>query len=159
MAKLIIGERVGQKGKLAVGCSASVLDETSEKMLLIKRTDNGRWAVPGGYMEPGENFSEACEREVLEETGWEVAIEQLIGVYTSPDALLVYPDGNRWQLVVLHFAARTLRQVEERDDEATAVSFFTQPQTHQLEMGPLDRQRIADGFAKQTAAFIRNTIT
>ena len=158
MAQLILGERVGRQGKLAVGCSASVMNETGERMLLIKRADNGRWAVPGGYMEPGENFSEACEREVLEETGLQVKVERLIAIYTDPDALLVYPDGNKWQLVVLHFAAQKVAEVGESDGEVTAVSYCTHPETLQLDMGPLDRQRVADGFAGKTAVFIHNTI-
>ncbi len=49
MARLITGYRVGRLGQLAIGCSATVLDETKQKMLLIRRTDNGRWAVPGFF--------------------------------------------------------------------------------------------------------------
>ncbi len=156
MAKVIIGERVGREGQIAVGCSASVMNETGDKMLLIRRADNGRWAVPGGYMEPGENFTEACEREVLEETGLQVSAERLIAVYTNPNVLLTYPDGNKWQLVVLHFAARKVAEVGESDGEVTAVSYFTYAETQHLNVGPLDRQRIDDGFAQQEAAFIRN---
>jgi hypothetical protein len=56
MVKIINGERVCKHARLGVGCSAAVLDSTGQKMLLIRRSDNGRWAVPGGYMEPGESF-------------------------------------------------------------------------------------------------------
>ena len=105
MVKINVGERVGKKGALAVGCSASIFDTTQNTMLFIRRADNDRWAVPGGYMEPGENLSEACKREVFEETGLLVEIQRLIGVYTSPHLLLEYQDGNKWQLVVLHFEA------------------------------------------------------
>ena len=108
MVKISVGHRVGKDGGLAVGCSASIFDTTQQKMLLIRRSDNDRWAVPGGYMEPGESLSEACNREVVEETGLTVKIQRLIGVYTSPNILLEYPDGNKWQLVVLHFEAITI---------------------------------------------------
>lgn len=156
MAQVVIGERAGRDGQIAVGCSASVLDETGEKMLLVKRSDNGRWTVPGGYMEAGENLHEACQREVLEETGLQVTVERLIGVYTNPNILLTYPDGNKWQIVVLHFAARKVVEIGDHDAEVTAVSYFTRAETHQLDVGPLDRQRIDDGFAQQEATFIRN---
>src|SRR5260221_1051116 len=105
MAKIITGDRVGKQGKLAVGCSAAVFDDPHEHVLLIRRADNGLWAVPGGYMEPGESTTEACAREVFEETGLRVTVKRLIGVYSTPHRLLEYPDGNRWQLVVLYFEA------------------------------------------------------
>ena len=60
MVKIIRGNRAGKDGKIGVGCSAAVFDDRRERILLIRRADNGKWAVPGGYMDPGENFSEAC---------------------------------------------------------------------------------------------------
>jgi ADP-ribose pyrophosphatase YjhB (NUDIX family) len=80
MATILLGERIGKQGQLAVGCSATIFDATAQKMLLMRRTDNGQWCVPGGYMEPGENVTEACTREVLEETGLQVEVKRLIGV-------------------------------------------------------------------------------
>ena len=94
MVKIVKGERAGKNGKLTVGCSAAVFDENHERILLIRRADNGKWAVPGGYMEAGENFSEACVREVYEETGLQVEVNRLISIYTHPHILLEYPDGN-----------------------------------------------------------------
>ena len=41
---MILGERVGKDGRLGVGCSASVFDSEKEKVLLVRRTDNGKWA-------------------------------------------------------------------------------------------------------------------
>ncbi len=60
MVDFIHGERVGKLGRLAVGCSAGILDPTGDRILLVRRADNGRWAVPGGFMEPGESAAEAC---------------------------------------------------------------------------------------------------
>ena len=96
MVKIIQAERAGKNGRLAVGCSAAVFDKNKERILLIRRADNGKWAVPGGYMDAGEDFSEACAREVYEETGLRVEVKRLISVYTNPHLLLEYPDGNRW---------------------------------------------------------------
>ena len=69
MVRIIRGERVGKRGRIAVGCSAAVLDPTGKMILLVRRADNGRWDVPGGHMDPGESVTEACAREVLEENG------------------------------------------------------------------------------------------
>ena len=155
MVKIIEGKRVGKQGRLAVGCSAAVFDD-QQKILLIKRADNGMWAVPGGYMESGESLTEACAREVLEETGLNVQVQRLISVYTNPHLLLTYPDGNRWQLVVLHFAARPLSGELTSSNESTEVQFFSEVEAQDLEMNPFDQLRISDAFTAQQTTLIRD---
>lgn len=82
--RILQGYRIGKEGTLAVGCSASIIDPTNGKLLLVRRADNNRWAVPGGYMVPGESITEACAREVKEETGLQVLVDHLIAVYSTP---------------------------------------------------------------------------
>lgn len=154
MAKIIMGERVAKDGRLGVGCSASIFDSSHEKVLLIRRADNGKWAVPGGYMQAGENFSEACTREVLEETGLKVTVKRLIGVYTSSNILLEYPDGNKWQLVVLHFEATVITGELTTSDESVELGFFSLDDITNLNMSNLDRQRVVDGFSGKYQANI-----
>ena len=156
MAKIIKGHRVGKDGRLGVGCSASIFDSEKERVLLVRRADNGKWAVPGGYMSAGESFSEACKREVLEETGLEVSVNRLIGVYTSPNLLLEYPDGNKWQLVVLHFEAAFASGELTPSEETTEFGFFSLAEISGLDMNGLDRKRVLDGFAKTQAALIND---
>lgn len=56
------------------------------RLLLIRRGDSGKWALPGGTLEWGENLRDAIEREVLEETGATVtALGELLGTYSRPD--------------------------------------------------------------------------
>lgn len=128
MPTLIKGYRAGKQGRLGVGCSAAVFDHDHQRLLLIRRPDNGRWAVPGGYMEAGESLSEACAREVAEETGLHVSICRLISIYTNPHLLLEYPDGNRWQLVVLHFEAEPVGGDLAPSNESIEVRYFAQPE-------------------------------
>ena len=97
MAKLLYGERIGKLAKLAPACGAVIFDTTKQSVLLTRRSDNGRWCVPGGAMDPGESAVEACAREVLEETGLVVHVGRLIGVYTNPHIIIEYADGNRRQ--------------------------------------------------------------
>jgi ADP-ribose pyrophosphatase YjhB (NUDIX family) len=156
MAKVIAGERVGKQGRLAVGCSAAVFDDSRQRILLIRRVDNGRWAVPGGYMEAGESLAEACAREVLEETGRHVTVGRLISVFTNPHILLEYPDGNRLQLVVLHFEAESVSGELTPSEESSQVSYFTQAETLNLDLGELDRIRVTDSFMFQVTTIIRN---
>ncbi len=156
MTRILIGERVAKDGRLGVGCSASVFDSKREKVLLVRRADDGKWAVPGGYMEPGENFSEACKREVWEETGLQVNIKRLIGIYTSPNLLLEYSDGNRWQLVVLHFEAKLVSGQLTPSDETTELGFFSLAEVRRLGMNGLDQKRVMDGFSSLQAALIND---
>jgi ADP-ribose pyrophosphatase YjhB (NUDIX family) len=156
MAKMIVGERVGKDGRLGVGCSASVFDSEKERVLLVRRTDNGKWAVPGGYMQAGESFSEACKREVWEETGLKVNINRLIGIYTSPDLLLEYPDGNKWQLVVLHFEAEFVEGELTPSEETTEFGFFSLAEINQLDINGLDKKRVLDGFVNTQIALIND---
>jgi ADP-ribose pyrophosphatase YjhB (NUDIX family) len=156
MVRIITGSRVGKNGRLGVGCSASIFDSKKEKVLLVRRTDNGKWAVPGGYMEAGESFSEACKREVLEETGLEVNINRLIGIYTSPNILLEYSDGNKWQLVVFHFDAELVSGELQPGEETTEFGFFSWSEISVLDMNGLDRKRVSDGFAGLQNAIIND---
>lgn len=65
-----------------VGCSVAAFDRDG-RVALIRRADNGRWALPGGYAEVGSSPSETALRELREETGFEAEIERLVGVYDN----------------------------------------------------------------------------
>lgn len=76
------------------------------ELLLMRRSDNGHWGLPGGYVEPGESVSQAAAREVLEETGVRIRLGRLVGVYSEPERQVIeYPDGRRIQAVNLCFEA------------------------------------------------------
>jgi len=70
---------------LVVAASAVVTDGAG-RVLLLRRSDSGNWALPGGTLELGESIVECAVREVREETGLEVEITGLVGVYTDPGA-------------------------------------------------------------------------
>ena len=158
MPKVIRSYKAGKDGRLGLGCSAFILDTTGKKVLLVRRSDNSRWAVPGGYIESGESLHEACEREVYEEAGIKVKATHLIAAYSDPNLLLKYPDGNKWQLVVLHFEAQFINGGLSASDETTEVGYFSFDQIKEMNLGDFDRQRVADGFAFQGHTFIQDTI-
>ncbi|AXN52195.1 NUDIX hydrolase [Mycobacterium marinum] len=62
---------------------AGVVVRDDGRVLVIKRDDNGHWEAPGGVLELDESFEAGVRREVLEETGLEVTVERLTGVYKN----------------------------------------------------------------------------
>ncbi len=70
----------------ALAVDALIVDP-ERGVLLIRRANppfRGRWALPGGFVEPGETCETACQREAREETGLKVEPVQLVGVYSAP---------------------------------------------------------------------------
>lgn len=155
MAQLHFGERIAREAMVMVGASALILDQAGERVLLTRRTDNGRWCLPGGRMDPGESLAETCVREVREETGLEVEVVRLIGLYSSPDVLVVYADGNRRQIVAAHFLVRVVGGTLGLSNETSEAGYFSQDELEALDLMEHHRPRIADSFAGREAAFIR----
>ena len=87
--------------------TAVVIDDDG-RILLIHRTDNDRWALPGGEVELGESVSRAVIREVHEETGIDVEITGLVGIYSDPKHIIAYDDGEVRQQFSLCFRARPI---------------------------------------------------
>ena len=65
-----------------------VNDEGS--ILMIRRSDNGNWAVPGGAIDLGESVAQAAVRETLEESGIVCEITGIVGIYSDPKHVILY---------------------------------------------------------------------
>jgi ADP-ribose pyrophosphatase YjhB (NUDIX family) len=153
--RVIFGDRVAKEGKLRLGCSAAIFDQRREKLLLTRRADNEQWCLPGGAVEAGESVSEACAREVWEETGLRVQITRLTGVYSDPDKLVVYPDGHKAQIIALSFEAAIVGGEPGLSNETTEWGYFSLEEIANLEMLAGHLERIRDMFSGQVAAFIK----
>jgi len=102
--------------------SAVVLDDDG-RVLLGRRSDNGRWAVVSGILEPGEEPAQAAVREVAEETGVTAEVVALTAV--TPSELVTYPNGDRAQYLDVCFWCRaTGGTARVADDESTDVGCF-----------------------------------
>jgi 8-oxo-dGTP pyrophosphatase MutT (NUDIX family) len=155
MTKIVYGERIGKLARLAVGCSAIIWDSTRSKILLTRRADNGQWCLPSGQMEPGESVAETCAREVWEETGLRVRVARLLGVYTNPNLIIEYPDGNKFQIVGFSFEAQVTGGELGLSDETTDCGYFSLDQIEGMDMMEHHRERIADAWAGQPTPFVR----
>ena len=155
VTQVLYGDRLGREGQLRFGCSAVIFDETHTKALLTRRTDNGRWCVPGGVMEAGESAAEACIREVWEETGLRVSVKRLIGVYSNPDQLVIYPDGNKAHFVVLSFEAEIIDGELGLSNETTDAGFFSVQDMESLPMHGKHKERVEDALLSSVAALIK----
>jgi 8-oxo-dGTP pyrophosphatase MutT (NUDIX family) len=154
MTQIFYGERIAKQGRIRLGCSAAIFDEQG-RVLLTKRQDNGQWCLPGGGVEPGESVAEACEREVLEETGLSVRVTRLVGVYSHSDQLTVYSEADKFQIIALHFTAEIIGGELGLSNETSDFGYFTMKEVDRLEMLDRHKERILDTLANQAEAYIR----
>lgn len=126
---------------LVPAASAIVTDE-ADRLLLIRRSDNALWSIPGGAMEIGERIADTAVREVREETGLEVAAEAIIGVYSNPHHVVEYADGEIRQQFSICFACGLVGGELATSDESTQVGFFTPAEIEAMSIHDSIRLRI-----------------
>jgi ADP-ribose pyrophosphatase YjhB (NUDIX family) len=126
------------------GVTGVVLDD-ADRVLLVRRSDNGRWALVSGILEPGEEPARALVREVAEETRVSVAVDSLANVAVS--AVVTYPNGDRAQYLDLTFVCRHVGgEAAVGDDESTAVGWFALDALPEP-MNPSSRERLGVALA------------
>ncbi len=132
---------------LVPSVNVAVVDEEN-RLLLIRRSDNDSWALPGGGMDPGESISEAAIRETKEETGIDCEITGMIGIYTNPRHVMAYDDGEVRQEFSVCFHARVLSgQPREDGSETKEVRWVEPADVPGLSIHPSMRRRIDAALA------------
>jgi len=101
-------QHVGNQPIIMVGSTVLVLD-TRGRLLMMKRSDNGMWGLPGGAMELGESTEETAKRELFEETGLEVNELILFGVFSGKELYYRYPNGDQVYIVTIVYLARDVQ--------------------------------------------------
>ena len=147
-----------------LGLSVSAMVWRGREILLMRRSDNGHWGLPGGFVELGESVADAARREVVEETGWCVELGRLIGVYSDPatqvvdystEATEAATGRGRVQIVNLCFQAKAVEQGEPTTpDETLEMGFFAVDELP-APFVPIHRVRIEDGLADRPEAAVR----
>jgi len=153
--KVVYGDRIGKEGMLRLGCSAVLFSDDRQQVLLTRRTDNGQWCLPGGKIDPGESVAEGCEREVFEETGLKVRVTRLTGIYSNPNQLTVYPDGNKAHVIVLNFEVEKVSGELGLSDETIDVKFYSVAEAEQMDLFHNHAEHIHDMLIGNNRAVIK----
>lgn len=100
----------------------NVIIAEKREVLLTRRSDNGKWCLPGGMVETGETLAQAMRREVREEIGCAVRVGRLIGVYSSPNLRLIPPASQL--LVVVAATAVIISGTPGLSKEVVEVGYY-----------------------------------
>lgn len=134
-----------QPNSIVIAVSAFVLDE-HEQLLMIRRTDNGYYALPGGRHELGETMTQTVIRETQEETGFAVEVTSLVGIYSNPNHVMAYDDGEVRQEFSICFRARPVAGEPRTSDESSEVVWVPRAELADIDVHPSIRLRIDHGF-------------
>lgn len=141
--------------RLGVATNGFIRDQTG-KILLQQRADNGFWGMPGGQVELGESVEQSVVREVYEETGLEVRVERLIGIYSGPESypFMRYPNGTIVHYVTHVFICDPMAGALRLSAESTDIGYFAADvlPAHTLIS---HRIRIEDALTGLVSPFIR----
>ncbi len=100
-----------------------VIRDREGRVLLQRRADKNKWGFPGGAMELGESARETAIREIKEETGLDVEVSKLIGIYT--DYYDEYPNGDRAQTIAIFLEFSVIGgQIIESNEETLELRYF-----------------------------------
>jgi ADP-ribose pyrophosphatase YjhB (NUDIX family) len=138
---------------IVVAVTVFVLNDAGE-VLLIRRTDNDLWALPGGGQEIGEYVTETAVRETLEETGIRVEVTGMVGVYSNPNHVIAYTDGEVRQQFALCLRARSTGGELQISDESHEVRWIPRDQLDALPIHPSTRLRIDHGYENRALPHI-----
>ncbi|MGI5487975.1 NUDIX hydrolase [Microtetraspora malaysiensis] len=120
-----------------------VVANDAGELLVIRRSDNGNWAVPGGAIDLGESLPQAGVRETLEETGVLCEITGLVGTYTDPRHVILYTsDGEARQEFSIMLTAHAVSGAPTPSSESSEVRWVPRDQVTGLRMDRSMRLRI-----------------
>ena len=141
-----------EANSIVVAVTAFVQDKHG-RLLMIRRTDNDMYSIPGGAQDIGETVGHAVIREVKEETGIDVEPVNLIGIYSDPNHIIEYTNGEVRQQFSICFRAIPVGGNLQTSDESSEVIWVDQEDLYKLNIHPSIRMRIEHGNQNQEKAY------
>lgn len=126
---------------------SAVVRDSAGRVLMIHRTDNDKYSIPGGGLEIGESVADAVVREVKEETGIDVEVTKLVGVFSNPDHVIAYDDGEVRQEFSICFVADPRGGELRTSAESKEVKWVAPDDLGELDIHPSVRLRIRRGLS------------
>ncbi|MFD1019826.1 NUDIX hydrolase [Thalassobacillus hwangdonensis] len=115
---------VGHSKVIMVVSGVFIFNEKGE-VLLQRRSDNGEWGHPGGFMDMGESVEDTARREIFEETGLHLGKLDFLGIYSGAEQERVLPNGDEVALVKIMFTCHDFEgTLEAKDSESLELKFF-----------------------------------
>jgi len=146
---LELRRKIGTDPLWLAGVTAVVLDDSGDRVLLIRRSDTGEWAPITGIVDPGEQPAVAAIREAREEADIEIRVERIAAVDITPPR--TYPNGDQVQYLDVSFVCRyESGEPRPADGEALDVAWF--PVDALPEMSEEYTHRVRNALAPGEAA-------
>jgi 8-oxo-dGTP pyrophosphatase MutT (NUDIX family) len=142
------------KANSLVVAVAAVIRDDDGRLLMIQRSDNGVWALPGGAQDIGETTREAAIREVEEETGIEVEITGVSGVYSDPRHVIAYDDGEVRQEFSVVFHGRPIGGALRGSNESRHAAWVNPTDVPNLKIDRSMRLRIEHGLEERSEPYL-----
>jgi ADP-ribose pyrophosphatase YjhB (NUDIX family) len=132
-----------------------VVTNDAGEILLIRRSDNDNWAIPGGGVDLGESVAEAAVRETREESGIECQITGLVGIYSDPKHVILYTsDGEVRQEFSIVLTARPVGGNPTPSSETSEVRWVPIGQIGSYHMDRSMRLRVGHYLEGRTAPYV-----
>jgi ADP-ribose pyrophosphatase YjhB (NUDIX family) len=142
------------KANNLIPAASGVVTNERGEILLHRRSDNEYWSIPGGAMEPGETIRQTAIREIKEETGIDVEAGRLVGIYSDPNHVVEYSDGEVRQQFSVCFSCTPVGGELATSDESLDVGFFSPETIAEMPVHPSIRRRINDYLADRARPVI-----
>jgi len=142
------------KANSIVPAVSAIVTNGENAILLILRTDNNHWSIPGGGVIPGETLRGAAAREVKEETGIDCEVTGLVGIYSDPGHVAAYDDGEVRQEFSICFTTRMLGGTFRTSSESAEVRFVPVEDIEGLRIHPSILLRIKHYLGPRTEPYI-----